>query len=279
MNRLNNILMMTALVAMLSSCLQFRVAEKKQERQFHNLGIEVELGSLMGLDREIHYTLSGRDSSKPMAVFVHGSPGSSSNFLSFAKDSSLLEKYQVLLIDRPGFGYSGFGNSEPSLQRQALIINDFLKNFHANKIVLIGHSLGGPIICRMAMDTSAVYHGLLIVAGSIDPDLEPKEPWRKPLNYKIFRWILPRSFRVSNQEILPAKKELQEMEGLWPLIEIPSCVIQGGKDKLVPPANADYAEEMLINVEKLKIVRLPEANHFIPFSQPELMVAELLEFF
>ena len=166
-----------------------------------------------------------------------------------------------------------------SLYYNSIIPNDFLNKFDAKGKVLIGHSLGGPIICRMAMDTAVNYKGLLIVAGSIDPDLEPKEPWRKPLNRPFLRWILPRSFRVSNQEILPAKQELIAMEGLWPNIDIPCCVIQGGKDNLVPAGNADYAEKMLVNAERIKIVRLPKANHFIPFRQPELMIKELMEFF
>ena len=255
------------------------MAEKKQRKQFSKQGLDVELGYKTGQGREIHYTLSGKDSSKDLLVFVHGSPGSSSNFLDFAKDSSLLEKYQILLVDRPGFGHSSFGKSEPSLAKQASILNSVVKQFEAPDVILVGHSLGGPIIVRMAMDTSIAYKGLMLVAASVSPELEPEEKWRKPMNWKIVRWLIPRSFRVSNQEILPAKEELEAMEHLWPNIVSKVVIIQGDKDKLVPPGNADYAEKMLINASDLKVIRLEKSNHFIPFTQAEIMIEPLLSFF
>ncbi|MFY0643988.1 MAG: alpha/beta hydrolase [Bacteroidia bacterium] len=255
------------------------MAEKKQKKQFNKEGLDVELGYKQGLERRIHYTLSGKDSSKDLLVFVHGSPGSSSNFIGFAKDSLLLEKYQILLIDRPGFGYSSFGNSEPDMQKQAAILNQVVKQFKSKDKILIGHSLGGPIIVRMAMDTSFNYKGLMLVAASVSPELEPKEKWRKPMNWKIIRWLIPRSFRVSNQEILPAKDELEVMEPLWTNITSQVCIIQGEKDKLVPAGNADYAEKMLVNASKLKVMKFEKFNHFIPFTEPEIMIEELLTFF
>lgn len=258
--------------------MQLRLSDKKQRSKLEKAGVEAELGFFETSKRAIHYTFAGKDSSKPLAFFVHGSPGSSSNFLDFAKDSALLEMYQVVLIDRPGFGYSDFGKSEPSIEEQALILNEVIAQIPASKIVLIGHSLGGPIIARMAMDTAKKIHGLFIVAGSVDPELEPKEPWRKPLNSKWLRWMMPRSFRVSNQEILPAKEELQRIEPLWPNITSHLVIIQGEKDKLVPPGNADYAEKHAVNAASIKKIMLEKDNHFIPFSKPELIVEELLQF-
>ena len=187
--------------------------------------------------------------------------------------------FKILLLDRPGFGHSSFGKSEPSLNKQAAILNQVVKQFKAPHTILIGHSLGGPIVARMAMDTTYRYKGLMLVAASVSPELEPEEKWRKPLNWKIIRWIIPRSFRVSNQEILPAKEELENMEHLWPLIKAQVCVMQGERDKLVPPGNADYAEEMLVNASKLKVLRFEKSNHFIPFTEPELMTEQLLSFY
>lgn len=258
--------------------MQFRLSDKKQRSKLKKAGVDAEIGFFETSKRKIHYTFAGKDSSKPLAFFVHGSPGSSSNLLDFAKDSALLDKYQVVLIDRPGYGYSDFGNAEPSIEEQALILNEVITQIPASKVVLVGHSLGGPIIARMAMDTSKNIHGLLIVAGSVDPELEPKEPWREPLNSKWLRWMMPRSFRVSNQEILPAKEELQRIEPLWSNVTAHVVILQGEKDKLVPPGNADYAEKHAVNAASVKKIILEKDNHFIPFSKPELIVEELLQF-
>ena len=262
------------------SCFQFRFSDKKQLKELAQISKEytVEIGEKVGEDRGIHYTLVKSDSLLPLAVFVHGSPGSSSNFMHFAKDTMLLRKYNVLLLDRPGYGYSGFGDGEESMENQSKILRDFLKKFSFKNIILVGHSLGGPIICRMAMDEPQSFAGLLVVAGSVSPALEPEEKWRKPMSSKALRWLMPKSFRVSNDEILPAKEELQKMDSLWANITCSVQIIQGGKDGLVPAGNEDYAEQMLVNASDVKVYRLPEENHFIPFTQPQLLTEALLRF-
>lgn len=262
------------------SCFQFRSSERKQLKALADLPAtcKVEVGQKIGNQRSIHYTLVSSDTSKPLAVFIHGSPGSSDNFLHFAQDTVLLARYDVLLIDRPGFGYSDFGQSEPSIENQSIILGEVLSQFPHSQVYLVGHSLGGPIIVRMAMDSPLAYEGLLIVAGSVSPELEPQEKWRPILAHKGVRWILPRSFRVSNDEILPAKEELLKMVPLWKRITCPVQIIQGGSDKLVPAGNEDFAEEMLVNASSVSVYRLPEENHFIPFTKPQLLTDALLRF-
>lgn len=262
------------------SCFQFRQSDKKQLKELSSIPSDcaVELGYKNGLDRRIHYTLVSSDSSLPLAVFVHGSPGSSSNFLNYASDTVLLKKYNVLLLDRPGFGYSEFGKSEPSISTQATILNEVVSQFGYSHKVLVGHSLGGPIICKMAMDETNDIDGLLIVAGSVSPELEPDEKWRKPLSRNWISWVLPKSFRVSNEEIIPTKEELELMESQWSKIVCDVQIIQGGKDKLVPAGNEDYAEKMLVNAHSVKVYRLEDQNHFIPFTTPELIIEALARF-
>jgi pimeloyl-ACP methyl ester carboxylesterase len=129
----------------------------------------------------------------------------------------------------------------------------------------------------MAMDYPALIDGLVIVAGSIDPDLEPNETWfRAPLATPFLRWILPRSFRASNQEIYHLKPELQEMLPLWEKITARTIVIQGKKDVLVHPSNADFAKKMIVNA-RTELVMIDEMNHFVPWSNPELIREAILK--
>jgi pimeloyl-ACP methyl ester carboxylesterase len=53
-------------------------------------------------------------------------------------------------------------------------------------------------------------------------------------------------------------------------LKIPVTVIQGGKDGLVLPANADFAERMLKN-KKPKIIRVTDAGHFILWKKPDII--------
>ena len=65
------------------------------------------------------------------------------------------------------------------------------------------------------------------------------------------------------------------MEPDWGFITQPVSVIQGGNDQLVPEGNADYAENMLTGVSKLSMVQVQEMNHFVPWTNPELIIQEL----
>jgi pimeloyl-ACP methyl ester carboxylesterase len=221
--------------------------------------------------REIHYVKAG-DPTKPLVLFLHGSPGSLSAFVDFLADSALLRNGLLITADRPGFGYSNFGNGEPSLKKQCELLKPILEAYEANRpIVLVGHSLAGALIVRMAAEYPDLVDGLIIVAGSIDPELEPNETWfRAPLATPFLSWLLPNSFRASNEEIYKLKPELERMLPLWENIKCPVIVIQGKKDVLVSPENADFAKKMLVNAP-VDFVLVEDMNHFVPWSHPHLI--------
>ena len=214
---------------------------------------------------------------KPLIVFVHGSPGSLSAFIHFLSDTILTAHALVITTDRPGFGYSNFGLAETSLAKQAATLKPLLEKYQHNRpIILVGHSLGGSVIARMAIDYPDLVDGLELVAASIDPELEPNETWfRAPLATPFLSWVLPRSFRASNEEIYQLKPQLEEMLPRWKEIKCPVVVIQGGKDNLVPPGNADFARRMLINTS-VEFLLKEDMNHFIPWNNPELIQQGIL---
>ena len=143
-----------------------------------------------------------------------------------------------------------------------------------NDIALVGHSYGGPVVVRAAIDNPDLVDGVIIVAGSVDPDLEETKWYQIPVHYRVLSWILPKDIYATNEEILALKDELQMMSEDWDKITQPVSIIQGGKDILVPAANADYAEKMLINTTP-EMVLIPEMDHFIPWTDPHLIVQEI----
>jgi len=269
--RLTAFILFALLMIVMHSCMTFRMSSKEIDKFFADKNIHGTQHEYTTGFRTMHYVEAG-DSLKPLVVFIHGSPGSLSAFIDFLGDSSLLKKALLITADRPGFGYSNFGFAEPSLQKQAAALKPILESHKRNRpIILIGHSLGGPLIARMAMDYPDLVDGLIIVAGSIDPALEPNETWfRAPLATPFLSWLLPRSFRASNEEIYQLKPQLEEMQPLWSTITCRVIVIQGGKDSLVDPGNADFAKKMLVNAH-VEFIRPPDVDHFIPWSNPELI--------
>ena len=119
--------------------------------------------------------------------------------------------------------------------------------------------------------------GLIIVAGSVDPDLEPNEVWfRAPLATPFLSWLLPKSFRASNEEIYQLKPELERMLPLWKEVKCPVIVIQGKRDDLVPAENADFAKKMLVNAP-VELMLVEDMNHFVPWSHPYLIHDAILK--
>ena len=263
----------------LSSCMSFRTSQKEIDKAFLGYKIKPVQHQIKVNDVSINYAEIGSDT-LPVAFFVHGSPGSWSGFMSFMKDTVLLKKVKMVSVDRIGFGESDYGYAEESLVRQAEYLKPIVLKFKqmGKKIILIGHSLGGPMIARMAMDYPELIDNLIIVAGSIAPDLEPNEKWfRIPMDFTPIRVLIPASFRASNHEILYLKPELEKMLPLWKNIRQPVIVIQGGKDMFVSPKNADFAEKMLVNAKSLKVVRIDTMNHFVPWSHPQLIKKAIAE--
>ena len=272
------IVLLAGIPVIMDSCLQFRMSRSEIDHYFAGKAQKGTLYSYPVDHRKINYLKNGNEN-LPLVVFVHGSPGSLSAFISFMSDTTLLRHAQLISVDRPGFGYSNFGYAEPSLQKQAADLMPILeKNKGHRPIILVGHSLGGPVIVRMAMDYPELVDGLVLVAASVDPDLEPNETWfRAPLATPFLSWILPRSFRASNDEIYKLKPQLQAMLPDWNRVTASVIVIQGEKDSLVPAANAAFARKMLVNARSVDVVMKAGMDHFVPWSNPELIRDAVLQ--
>ena len=266
------------IVLLMDSCtrFQFRSSKKQIDHFFADKATKESFHSYYQGKRFIHYVEVGNDQ-RPLIIFVHGSPGSLDAFLDFLADTTLLKQAQLISVDRPGFGESNYGNAEPSLRKQAALLKPILEK-HKNQrpIILVGHSLGGPVIARMAMDYPELVDGLVFVAASIDPDLEPHEWFRAPLATPFFSWLMPRALRASNDEIYKLKPELQEMLPLWSTIKCPAVFIQGEMDELVDPGNAEFAKKMMTGTT-VKLVLKKEMNHFVPWTHPYLINDAILQ--
>ncbi len=259
--------------------LNFRTPDQTLLRQLGKAGqAHVATGSYEAGGHHIHYVRAGADT-LPLVMVVHGSPGAASAAMPFLKDTALTRRAQVVAPDRPGFGWSDFGRAEPSLQRQAAALAPLLRDTPRPRI-LVGHSYGGPVIARMAMDYPELVDGLVIVAGSLSPELEPREWWRAPLDWPLVRSLIPPAWCVSNEEIAALYDELRAMEPLWARVRCPITVIQGQKDRLVPPGNAHYVQRMATHSPRVQLRLLPDGNHFIFWTRYALVrqaVIELLE--
>jgi pimeloyl-ACP methyl ester carboxylesterase len=220
--------------------------------------------------RQMGFAWSGNPA-KPPLLLIHGSPGSWKGWAQFLLDKNLQKKFHLIAIDRPGFGVSGEGKAETSLEKQAaLIFESLLFNSSKKRAIVIGHSLGGPVAARLAMDYPEKFSGLIFVAASVDPNLEKIKWFQYPGRW--FGFLLPKDLRVCNEEIFPLKDELEKMLPYWKKIQAKVVIIQGEEDNLVPAANVDFLLEHLPKENIVDVVKVPNLNHFVPWKRPELIL-------
>lgn len=257
------------------SCMTMRMSVKETNTYFDTLKIPFVSKIVTVGSHEIHYIQTGKPN-LPTLFFVHGSPGSWDACKSYLSDTLLLKKYRMIAIDRPGFGNSNFGTAE-DLATQAQIIEDFITQIDNHQaIVLIGHSLGGPVIVKMATDHPALFPNLVVLAGAIDPKAETPELWRRLLLSKPLRYIIPGALRPSNDELWWLKKDLYAMAPNLKNITSKVTIIHGTKDQLVPYRNMAYMNKMLVNAKSIESISIENANHFIPWEHFELIRNTLL---
>lgn len=212
----------------------------------------------------------------PLIIFVHGAPGESKAFFKYLYDSCLIKKANLLVVDRLGYGHSSYGKAVTSLNTQAESLDSIIQYHQNRKIILVGHSYGGPIIAKYAMNHPDLIHTLIFIAPAIDPEHE-KIFWLAHLGkYPPFKWVLSKPMRVATKEKFSHVQELKKIEPHWDKIHGNVLYIHGKKDMIVPFENYHFAKKKLSNAVFKEII-FPKENHFIPWTQRERIIQELIK--
>jgi pimeloyl-ACP methyl ester carboxylesterase len=258
------------------SCMKMRMSPKKTTEYFSKSNTAFkDINYKTSEIHQIHYIETG-DSTKPTLLFLHGSPGSWDAYKKYLSDLDLQKKYRLLAIDRPGFGYSNFGEAE-DLNAQANLILPFIQSKNNNQpITLIGHSMGGPVAVKLAAKNPKLFKNLVILAGSIDPNAETPEEWRPVLMSKPIKYLIPGAFRTSNEELWWLKEDLKTMKSELQKITSNVIIIHGTEDSLVPYSNVGFMEKEFINAKKIGVLPIEKADHFIPWTHYEIIKKSLL---
>lgn len=258
------------------SCMRMRMSPKKTTEYFSKSNTSFTNATFkISEEHQIHYIETG-DSTKPTLLFLHGSPGSWDAYKSYLSDLDLQKKYRLIAIDRPGFGYSNFGEAE-DLNTQANLILPFIKSKNNNQpITLIGHSMGGPVAVKLAIKNPTLFKNLVILSGAIDPKAETPENWRPILISKPIRYLIPGAFRPSNDELWWLKDDLVNMKSQLHKVTSNVVIIHGTEDSLVPYSNVAFMENEFINAKKIETISIEKADHFIPWTHYEIIKKSLL---
>lgn len=265
------VIVVTLLLSWWGGCLSRRptLEERLQGRAMP------ELSTVGWRGRAVNYASTGpRDA--PLIVMVHGTPGSWQAYLDYLVDPRLADDCRVIAIDRPGWGGSGAGRLEVTLEAQASAVVAVIEAQKTEQpVFILGHSLGGTIVARVAMDRPDLIDGVLIVSASLDPAVERPTWYQSMARWRVVQWAVPEGLDWANRELEPLPAELNEMTPLWSKFEATVTVLHGEKDGLVPVAHANYSQKMAKNAA-VRTVVWPDEGHFALWSNRGAVVDELL---
>lgn len=222
-------------------------------------------------DHRISYLESG-DPRGRLVVFVHGTPGDARGWHFYLAHVPV--GFHYIALDRPGFGQSDTDSAVPSLAEQAGAVARVVEAQGSGPAILVGHSLGGPIVARTAVDSPKLVAALVILAGAFDPSLEHVQFLQKIGDTWPVSAVLPRRVRNANRELIPLKGQLSQLEPLLRSIAVPVFVVHGTKDNLVPFANVAFLRSHLTGARKFVATAIAGQDHMLPWNaKPQVLTA------
>jgi pimeloyl-ACP methyl ester carboxylesterase len=144
-----------AVIAGLAGLAAFsRFAARRIERQ---VAVDGQFVTIDGI--RLHYTDRGHG---PAIVMIHGLGGQLRNF-GYALSDLLVADHRVILVDRPGSGYSAAAPSA-AIPAQAALVAGLIDTLDLDKPLVVGHSLGGAVALALALDHPAKVGGLALIS-------------------------------------------------------------------------------------------------------------------
>jgi pimeloyl-ACP methyl ester carboxylesterase len=207
--------------------------------------------------------LRAGDAQGPRVILVHGTPGSATAWADY-----LLQPppgVEMLALDRPGFGRSGPDGALPGMAEQAAAVRALMPD-DDRPVVLLGHSLGGPVVARVAAEQPGRVAALVLLSASLDPALERIHPMQHVGAWAPVRGLLPRALRNANAELMALEAELQALAPMLPRITAKVVIVHGTLDDLVPVANVPYMQARLTGARCVLTTLLEGRNHFLPWN-------------
>jgi pimeloyl-ACP methyl ester carboxylesterase len=255
---------------------------------------------------ELHYVRRGEG--RPV-VLIHGSDGVLQDFTLSVFDD-LAEHFDVIAFDRPGHGYSQRpGDQRLTVELNAALIRQALHELAVDRPVLVGHSYGGAVALRYAIEHPEELAGVVHLAGGaysqgsvVNPLFHaPRVPFVGPLltrtlvpvsgpvaramNRPAFHphpvpeeWqrtieafsLRPRQFENFAEEWRAFPADLRAMEASYRDIKLPVTIVAGRLDR-VAPAEA-HGLRLHRDVPGSHLIRVPDAGHQLHHHRPQTVV-------
>jgi pimeloyl-ACP methyl ester carboxylesterase len=176
--------------------------------------------------------IRGRDTARPLLLFLHGGPGMPAMYLAHAFQRELEKDFVVIHWDRRGAGKSYRRTVPPDSLTDAQLLADALElithlkeRFAAPKVYLVGHSWGtrlGMYLIKKTPQHFYAYIGLGQLAFQSEipaiQDRYIRQEAKKAGNRSAFRELALKGRSVHEKWVFRFGGELYGKESFWPLL-------------------------------------------------------------
>jgi pimeloyl-ACP methyl ester carboxylesterase len=264
-------------------------------------------------DTDVNYVEIGPSSGEgdPL-VLVHGLSGAWQNWLE--NIPHFARTHRVVVPDLPGFGASPVPPWEPTIEAYARLLSDFCDQLEIGRCALVGNSMGGFVAAEEAIaDPDRVDRLVLVSAAGISHARMAKAPattaarfaaaaapyafkyreqalTRPVLRHYALRGVFYKPTALRPEIVwenlhagLNAPGMLAAVEGLvgydftdrLPEIEVPTLIVWGRQDRVVPPADGEEFERLIPDSRRVVFDR---CGHVPQLEKPARFNALLEEF-
>lgn len=215
-------------------------------------------------------------------VLVHGLAVSSRYMIPTAR--LLASHCRVYIPDLPGYGRSGKPAHTLSIVELSDALADWMDAIGLLKATLLGNSMGCQIIANFALRHPQRIDYAVLVSPTMDPQActARQEVWRWLLNipgepFVLFPIILLDTLQIGIRRFLRTFcYALQDrIEEHLPHMQVPTLVVRGTRDTVVPQR---WAEEVANMLPTGQLVMIEGAAHDVNFNAPEQLTREVLRF-
>lgn len=229
-------------------------------------------------------------------LFLHGVQGLPAKVAALER---LAQRFDVLAPDHPGFGRSDAPDWLDDVADLAFFYLDLLDALDLKDVHLVGASLGGWIATEMAIRTPARIKSLTLssaagirVAGTPRGDMFIANP--AELRALLFanetaaaQWFAewqgsPEGLATYDKNRHAAAKYTWQprlydprLEKWLHRIKLPTQIVWGTADQLIPPA---HAERLAALIEGAETAMLPDCGHMAEIERPELFAETVSRF-
>ena len=245
---------------------------------------------------------------KGNVLFIHGLGSSADRWLDIPDALSLLGLH-TFALDLPGFGMSDKPEDmDYTIARFVQVVADFMvkKKLGARKTMVVGHSLGGYIAAKLAVEHKNLVNKLVLIDTSgmlgrptsllqqyLDAAMNPSkesvravfeqlvaDPIRIPeilVNGFIYRINQPGAkyaFKSAFENSVYTKIEADSLKQIGES-KIPTLIIWGRQDRLIP---LEHFKAFQKSIAGSKGVVVEDAGH-APFAEKPAIACELLHRF